>query len=151
MTKSATAPFHCDVHAQSVLHKPYRRRLDLHLAPRPRRLRSLSGPGGGNCVSSTTWCANDLVRNWRAEFMASHWTAVESRKIQEKHRHFRKNRYDVGIVKAETRGPTRSAPLRAERRCEALPEGRFTIRCTWASASECAGCERGETKRQLSC
>ena len=40
--------------------------------------------------------------------MASHWTAVESRKIQEKNRHFRKHRYDVGIVKAEARGPTRS-------------------------------------------
>ena len=106
MTKSATEPFHCGVHTQPAPHKLYRRRLDLPLTPQPRRLGGLrASQNAGNCVSCS---ASDLVRNWRAEIVASHWTAVESRKIQEKNRHFRKHRYDIGIVKAEARGPTRS-------------------------------------------
>jgi hypothetical protein len=74
--------------------------------------------------------------------MASHWKAVESRKKQEKYRHFRNHRYDVGIVKAQARGPTPLRPLRAARRCEALPERRFTIGCSWAF-----GVGRGHARR----
>jgi hypothetical protein len=141
MTKSATEPFHCGVHTQPALHKPYRRRLDFHLTAQPRRLGSLRGQDGGNCVSSRICSASDLVRNRRAEIMASHWAAVESRKIQEKNRHFRKHRYDVGIVRAEARGPARSV-LRTARPCEALPERRFTIGRSWAF-----GVGRGHAER----
>ena len=151
MTKSATAPFHCGVHAQSALHKPYRRRLDFHLAPQPRRLGSLRGQNGGNRVSSRTCSASDLVRNWRAEIMASHWTAVESRKIQEKNRHFRKHRYDVGIVKAEARGPTRSVLSGRPGDVKRSPNAASRSAAVGLSASESAGRERGETKSRLSC
>jgi hypothetical protein len=72
------------VSTQSALHKPYRRRWTSILTPQPRRLGSLRGQNGGNYVSSRTCSASDLVSNWRAEIMASHWAAVESRKIQEK-------------------------------------------------------------------
>jgi hypothetical protein len=84
MTKSATEPFHCGVHTQPALHKPYRRRLDFHLTAQPRWLGSLRGQDGGNCVSSRTCSASDLVRTRWAEIMASHWTAVESRKYEKK-------------------------------------------------------------------
>ena len=57
---------------------------------------------------------------------------LESRKIQEKNRHFRKHRYDVGIVKAEARGPTRSVPSARRGDVKRSPNGRFTIRCSWA-------------------
>jgi hypothetical protein len=151
MTKSATAPFHCDVHMQSALHKPHHRRLDFHLTSQPRRLGSVRRQNGGNCVSSRTCSASDLVRNWRAEIMGSHWTAVESRKIREKYRHFRNHRYDVGIVKAQARGPTSLRPLRAARRCEASPNAASRSAAVALSSSGEGMREDGETKSRLSC
>src|ERR1700722_5240074 len=83
MTKSATAPFHCGVHA---IRPPQAlpSSLDFHLNSSVSTAGEPSGQNGGNYVSSRTWSASDLVRDWRAEIMASHWAAVESRKIREK-------------------------------------------------------------------
>jgi hypothetical protein len=151
MTKSATEPFHCGVHTQPALHKPYRRRLDFHLTAQPRRLGSLRGQDGGNCVSSRICSASDLVRNRRAEIMASHWAAVESRKIQEKNRHFRKHRYDVGIVRAEARGPARSVLSGRPGDVKRSPNAASRSAAVGLSASGEGMRKDGETKSRLSC
>ena len=63
--------------------------------------------------------------------MASHWTAVESRK--------NKKKIDISENFAMMSGSSRPRPevqpapsSQAARRCEALPERRFTIGCSWA-------------------
>ena len=149
MTKSATAPFHCGVHA---IRPPQAlpSSLDFHLNSSVSTAGEPSGQNGGNYVSSRTWSASDLVRDWRAEIMASHWAAVESRKIQEKNRHFRKHRYDVGIVRAEARGPARSVLSGRPGDVKRSPNAASRSAAVGLSASERAGCERGETKSRLS-
>jgi hypothetical protein len=148
MTKSATAPFHCGVHAirppqalPSSARSPSCSSTSTAEEP--------SGPERWKLRLIKTCSASDLVRDWRADIMASHSTAVESRKIQEKNRHFRKHRYDVRIVKAEARGPTRSVFSGRPGDVKRSPNAASRSAAVGLSASERAGCERGETKRPV--
>jgi hypothetical protein len=97
-------------------------------------------------VAPATLSETDGRRSWHGI-----GRPVESRKIREKYRHFRKHRYDVGIVKAQARGPTSLRPLRAARRCEASPNAASRSAAVGLSASGAGMREDGETKSRLSC
>jgi hypothetical protein len=149
MTKSATAPFHCGVHA---IRPPQAlpSSLDFHLnssastAGEPFGARTAETTSHQEHVAPATLSETGGRRSWRR--IGRPWKAEKYKK----NRHFRKHRYDVRIVKAEARGPTRSVFSGRPGDVKRSPNAASRSAAVGLSASERAGCERGETKSRLS-